>query len=127
MKVKEVMDQEVVLIQGDRSVLTATNIMKKSDTDSIPVVFGNQIAGIITEHDIDRKIIAKGLDPKAARVSDAMTDDLFVCGEDDKIENAAIKMKRCRVRRLAVMNHDRQMVGMVSFEKLAKYLNRKPS
>jgi len=45
-----------------------------------------------------------------------MTEKLFACSENDKVEKAADKMNRCRVNQLAVMNQDRQLVGLVSSE-----------
>ena len=40
----------------------------------IPVVFDKNITGMITDRDIDTKILAKGLDPEKARVSNGMTE-----------------------------------------------------
>ena len=53
-----------------------------------------------------------------------MTDKLFTCGEDGRIETAARKMKRCSARHLLVMNRDRQLVGLVSIDDLKENIDR---
>jgi CBS domain-containing protein len=40
----------------------------KSGIDRMPVVFGKNITGVITDRDIDTQILTKGLDPTEARV-----------------------------------------------------------
>ena len=124
MKVKEVMQQEFLPIEGERSIQTAEKIMEKSGIDIMPVVMGKNIMGMITDRDIDTKILARGLDPKNARVSTGMTEKLFVCGQDDRIETAARKMERCRTRHMVVMNRHRQLVGLVSIDGLRENLDR---
>ena len=117
MKVKEAMSHDIVLVEDDSNIQDAKRTMERAGIDCLPVVANRCVAGIITARDIDSRILAKGLDPKKTRVSDGMTEKLFVCGEDDKIGGAMKKMRRCHVRRLAVMNRDRQLVGLVSFDK----------
>jgi CBS domain-containing protein len=116
MKVKEIMNHDILLIKGDSSIQTASQTMKMSGIDTMPVIVGKSITGMITSHDIEKKIFAQGIDPKTAKVADGMTERLFACSENDKIKKAADKMNRCRVNQLAVMNQDRQLVGLVSSE-----------
>jgi predicted transcriptional regulator len=124
MKVKEVMQQEFIPIEGERSIQTAEKIMEQSGIDIMPVVMGKNIMGMITNRDINTNIFARGLDPKNAKISNGMTEKLFACGEDDRIETAARKMKRCRARHLLVMNRDRQLVGLVSIDDIKENIHR---
>jgi CBS domain-containing protein len=124
MKVKEVMQQELFPIERDKNIQTAEKIMEKVGIDIMPVVLGKSITGIITDYDIDTKILAKGLDPKKTRVSTGMTEKLFACGEDDRIEKVANKMEHCRTRHMVVMNRHRQLVGLVSIDGLRENLDR---
>jgi len=118
MKVKEIMNHDILLIKDDSSIQTASQTMKMSGIDTMPVVVGKSIAGMITYHDIEKKIFAQGIDPKKAKVADGMTERLFACSENDKVEKAADKMNRCRVNQLAVINQNRQLVGLVSSQDL---------
>jgi CBS domain-containing protein len=118
MKVKEVMTQKVDVIDSHSTIQAAAEIMKQTDVSGIPVIFGENIVGMITDRDIVTRVVAKGLNPKTVKVVDGMTKGLFVCGEDQQIEKAAKTMKQNRLRRLVVMNKQRKLSGIICVEDL---------
>jgi CBS domain-containing protein len=63
--------------------------------------------------------VAHGLDPKAAKVVDAMSEGVVYCKEEDNIEEAAKLMSSRQVRRLPVMGSDGKLTGVVSLGDLA--------
>ena len=67
MRVKEVMQQELIPMEGERSIQTAEKIMEQSGIDIMPVVMGINITGMITDRDINTYILARGLDPKTPK------------------------------------------------------------
>ena len=123
MKIKKIISPNTVLIDSDNTIQAAAKRMTESDIDSMPVVVDNTISGIITEHDIADSIYNNGLDPKKTKVLDIMTEKLFVCGEDDRLEKVAKKMVRCQARSLVVMNRKRELVGIISFDELLEKLS----
>jgi predicted transcriptional regulator len=123
MKVKEVMTQKVEVIGSRNTIQSAAEKMKQADVSGMPVVFGENIVGMITDRDIVTRVVAKGLNPKKVKVVDGMTEGLFVCGEDQQIENAAKTMKENNLHRLVVMNRQRKMSGTISLEDLAGKLD----
>jgi hypothetical protein len=54
-----------------------------------------------------------------AKVRDAMTSKIITCLEDQDIKEAASMMQDNQIRRLVVLNRDRQLVGIVSLGDLS--------
>jgi CBS domain-containing protein len=74
---------------------------------------------MITDRDIVIRAIAEGHDPKSTRIQDIMTPDVIYCFEDQDLEEATQLMKESQVRRLVVLNRDKQLTGIVSLGDLA--------
>ncbi len=53
-----------------------------------------------------------------------MTDRIQYCYEDDDVVGVAENMAHLGVRRLAVLNHDKRLVGIVALEGNARELRR---
>src|SRR5262249_54837826 len=62
---------------------------------------------------------AQGKDPNAICVRDVMTAEVITCCEDQLVSEAARLMEERQVRRLLVLNRDKQLVGIVSLGDLA--------
>ena len=124
MKVKEIMEQDIEVINNNGTIQEAAEKMKELDVGYLPVVVGKDVVGIITDRDVVTRMVAKGMMPKEAKVVDGMTKELFGCAEDDDVETAAKSMGRNKVRRLVVMNSDRKLAGIVSLTNIA--LNLEP-
>jgi len=74
---------------------------------------------MITDRDIVIRAVAEGRDPSATRVRDVMTPEIVWCFEDQDVSEAAQLMRDKQIRRIAVVNHDKRLVGMVSLGDLA--------
>ncbi|NLX06591.1 MAG: CBS domain-containing protein, partial [Phycisphaerae bacterium] len=73
----------------------------------------------ITDRDITIRVTAEGLDPTTTSVSEAMTEGVVHCREDESIERAAELMEERQIRRLVVVDEDNRPVGIVSLGDLA--------
>jgi CBS domain-containing protein len=67
----------------------------------------------------DRDIVCKGLaqdgfDAGAATARDVMTPGIHCCRDDDDLAKAVRHMEELKVRRLAVINRSKRMVGILS-------------
>jgi CBS domain-containing protein len=125
MKVKEVMKRNVKVVESDSTIQEVAEIMKELDVRDIPVIAGKDIVGIITDRDIVVNVVANGMIPKEAKVVNGMTEDLFVCAEDDDIEEAARLLVRNEVRHLLVMNRQKSLAGIVSLEDMVLNLEHR--
>jgi CBS domain-containing protein len=119
MKVQQIMSCDVECIQPDRTLQEAASRMKALDVGALPVCGNNRLEGMITDRDIVVRSIAEGHDPREERVGEVMTRELACCREDQNIEEAARLMNVKQIRRLAVINGNRQLVGILALADLA--------
>ena len=93
--------------------------MRALDVGSLPVADGKALAGMVTDRDITVRGVAAGMIPQEALVSDVMTEEVRWCTETDTVEQVLEQMGDAQVRRLAVLNEAREVVGIVALGDLA--------
>ena len=118
-KVGEIMTRSVAVVQQDDSLQQAAQKMKTLNVGSLPVCDGDAMVGVVTDRDIAVRGVAAGMVPQEARVSDVMTPDVHWCSESDGVEQAMELMGEAQVRRLAVLDESRKIVGVISLGDLA--------
>lgn len=119
MDVREVMTRQVECISPNTSLSEAARKMRDLDVGPMPVCEGDQVIGIITDRDIAIRAVAEGMDPNLTTASEIMTRGVSSCFEDQSVGEAASLMQDKQIRRLVVLNHDGQLVGIVSLGDLA--------
>jgi CBS domain-containing protein len=119
MKIRDVMTRTAQLTSPDDTLRHAAQMMKECDCGVLPVAEGDRLVGMITDRDIAVRGIADGKGPDA-KVRDAMTDEVMYCFDDDGIQQVCQNMAEIQVRRLPVVNRNKQLVGIVSLSDLAK-------
>jgi CBS domain-containing protein len=117
------MTRDVKVVSPDQSIREAASVMSECDAGSLPVGQDNRLVGVITDRDIAIRAVAQGKGPDT-RVRDVMSAEVLYCFEDEDAEHVARNMSDNKVRRLPVLNREKQMVGIVSIADLA--LNAKP-
>jgi CBS domain-containing protein len=118
MVVADVMTRKVAVVSPNDTVREAACRMDDLNVGSLPVCEGMRLVGIVTDRDITVRCTAAGASP-GTRVSEAMTDDVRYCLEDDPVEEAELQMARVQIRRLPVVDRSKCVVGMVSLGDLA--------
>ncbi|CAL5205356.1 unnamed protein product [Lathyrus oleraceus] len=100
----------------DDAVINAMRNMAENDIGSLVVLKpeGQDIAGIVTERDCLKKIVAQGRSPLYTRVAQIMTNenDLVTVTSDTNILRAMRLMLENRIRHVPVI--DGKIVGMIS-------------
>ena len=119
MRVKEVMTPQVEFVQPDNTLHEAAAKMKSRDIGPLPVCDNGWVVGMLTDRDITVRATAESEDPNAIRVRDIMTPEVISCFEDQLVSEAAQLMQERQVRRLLVLNRNKQLVGIVSLGDLA--------
>ena len=117
--IQQIMTRGVELIQRDDTIQHAAQRMRALDVGSLPVADGKALAGMVTDRDITVRGVASGMIPQEALVSDVMTEDVRWCQETDTVEQVLAQMGDAQVRRLAVLNEAREVVGIVALGDLA--------
>ena len=123
MQVRDIMNKDVEYVTNATTLQEAAQKMLRLDVGELPVVIGNEVAGIVTDRDITVRGVAEGLDPMAADVVNVMTAGVIACREGDDIQNVAIKMGAHKIRRMPVRDESNKMIGMVSLEDLSPSLD----
>jgi CBS domain-containing protein len=120
MQVSSIMSAEIHTVNPGDAVQEAAVLMRSFNVGSLPVCQGSKLIGIITDRDITVRITAAGLSPMQTNVADAMTAGVKVCSETDELDDAARIMEELQVRRLPVLNSEKQLVGIISLADIAE-------
>tara|TARA_Y100000031_G_scaffold111053_1_gene122419 strand:+ start:232 stop:651 length:420 start_codon:yes stop_codon:yes gene_type:complete len=112
-KVKEFMKKDVVRVTPETSVRKAAEVMAAEHVSSAVVCENKKLLGIITEKDLARKIVAKGVDADKALAKDIMTTDLTTIEPEKNLYDAMLKLNKKKVTHLPVVK-DNEIVGIIS-------------
>jgi len=119
MKVSKIMTRDVRLMHPDHTIREAAALMAEIDSGALPVGENDRLVGMITDRDIVIRAVAEGRSVNTT-VDAIMTRELLYCFDTDEIDEVARNMGKARVRRLAVVNKDKRLVGMVSLGDIAR-------
>ncbi len=120
MKVKELMSTNVEYTTPSTTTKEAAHIMHDQHVGILPVIDNGQLVGVVTDRDICCKVIATGRGAGWTKVEEIMSKDITTCFDDQNIGDATNIMISNHIRRLAVVNHDNNMVGLLSVDDLAR-------
>ena len=105
LRVKDVMDQNVRLVQAGTTVAEAIRVMVKEDVWSLVVEVRGLPEGVVTERDILRRCLSKGLPPDKETVERIMSSPLITINPDANIREAMRTMVEKGIRRLFVVEN----------------------
>ena len=112
--VTEVMSTSVETVQGDTSLVEATQRMARADIGDVLVVDdGGVLSGIVTDRDIAIRVVAEGQDPRNVRVGDVMSPAVSV-GPNATVEEAMGVMRQHDIRRIPVVDTTGKPIGVIS-------------
>lgn len=120
MKVKDVMSSTVESVLPHYTLRTAARKMKELNVGSMPVVDGDDLLGIITDRDISVFAIAMGYGSESTEVQKVMTKEVFTCRLDQEIVDATQIMEQQHIRRLAVIDDNDCLQGVISVDDIAR-------
>jgi len=121
MQVSEIMSQRFDNIGADAPIRSAAIRMRDLDVGMLPVEQHGEIVGTVTDRDITVRAIASGADPDTTAVSNVMSTQVYVCLQEDDLQQAARIMEEYQVRRLMVQDGNGNFVGMLSLADLARH------
>lgn len=119
MRIAEIMSAKTECTVPGISLPAAARKMRDLNIGTLPVLADGQLVGIVTDRDICcRGVGANGAAAKI-KVGDIMSRDVATCFEDQEAAEAARVMEEKHVRRLAVLDREWKMVGLLSVDDLA--------
>jgi len=119
MLVSEIMTREVETIAPDASLQQAASAMEAMGIGSLPVCDGDRLVGAITDRDIVIRGVAAGLSPIDGLVRDCMTEEIAYAYCDEEADEVLERMKTLQVRRLAVLDREKKLAGIVALGDVA--------
>ncbi|WP_395671627.1 CBS domain-containing protein [Phenylobacterium sp.] len=119
MKISEIMSRDVATVRPDETIQAVAQRMAQIDAGVIPVCDGERLEGVVTDRDIVVRAVSEGRSFQTP-VSEVMTSGVEYCYEDDDISEAADRMAELQVRRLAVLDRDQRLVGIVALGDVAR-------
>lgn len=119
MLARELMTHSVECVSPDEKLRDVAVKMRDRDVGSFPVCESGRLTGIVTDRDIAIRCVANGEDPKKTSVRDAMSEELIFCFEDQSVDEISHLMRQHQVRRLPVLDVDKQLIGIIAVADLA--------
>lgn len=113
-KVHEVMTDRPRVVTPDTTVSEAAQLMRNDDIGSLPIIDGEQLAGMVTDRDIVIRAIAEGKDPRGMPVREVASRELVTVRADEELSSALQLMASQQVRRLPVVDDDGRLVGILA-------------
>ena len=121
MHIGDIMTRNVHLVRPEETLQYAASLMAEWDIAFLPVASESGLVGTLTDRDIILRAVAPGLDAGTTRVSDVMTANITYCYDDEPLEDVLANMQSLHLRRLAVLDREERLSGVVSQSDFRRY------
>ena len=124
----------IIEIVSKREIVTITAFSGKSSQDVARLMLSKRVGsvividkdtqplGIITERDIVKHIYLKNIAASRIKVEEIMSAPLITIMSYDSIDTASQVMTKNRIKRLAVLEEDNRIVGVLSVTDITRHL-----
>lgn len=105
---------QVVAVSPEATVKEAARLMSDRHIGAVMVVkAGGEIAGIFTERDVMRRVVAECRDPMRTQVREVMTASVACCSTKTTLDEVRTLMRERKIRHMPVVE-DGKLVGIIS-------------
>ena len=111
--VEELMTSDVAAISSSATVKEAADVMAARDISCLVAMDNNAVAGIFTERDILKRVIALKRNPTETILKNVITSPVVSVPSNYSIPSASKMMEKMKIRRLLVMD-DLNLMGVVT-------------
>jgi CBS domain-containing protein len=118
--IKDVMTSNPCSIDAEKSVAYAAKMMREEDVGLAPIVEGDKLIGMLTDRDIAIRVVAEGRNPDQVKVADVASKQVVTIDPQQDLDEALRIMAKHQVRRLAVLEEDGKLVGVVAQADIAR-------
>jgi CBS domain-containing protein len=118
-KVQEVMTDRPRCVSPETPLSEAAQLMESENVGALPVLDGEELAGMVTDRDIVVRAIAMGKDPRGMPVREVSTRDVVTVRPDQDLSEALQLMASHQVRRLPVVDDGNRLIGVLAQADLA--------
>ncbi len=120
-KLREIMTKPVITVSESETASKCAILMKEKDIGGLIVLVKDKPVGIVTEHDLVKRVLASGTNPVTVKVNDFMSTPLVTAAPDMDIEEAVELMRRRDIRRLVVLDGE-ELIGIVTSRDILNYM-----
>lgn len=113
LKARDVMEGNIVVVDGNQPAIEALNAMLKHQVWSVVISVNDIPSGVVTDRDLLRKVVAKGLDVKKVPLKEIMSCPLITISPDATFGEAWRIMTEKNIRRLYVIEKGK-IIGRVT-------------
>ena len=103
------------------TVLEAVRVMKDAGSGAAVVVNEERLVGIVSERDVNLRVVATEGDPKKTSVADIMTSPVQTLTDEATTSDALELMVSQQVRHVPILDHEEKVVGLLSMLKLLQH------
>lgn len=103
----------IVSLPQNATVLEAARVMNERSIGAVLVMDGERLAGIFTERDVLRRVVAEGREPAATSLASVATTDVLTCSPETPLAECRELMTTRRIRHLPVVGPD-GLGGLIS-------------
>lgn len=103
----------IVYVNSDLNVAQCVDIMVRHNIGALVVGDEENILGILSERDIVRHLVNKGLSPNKTHASDVLCADVTVLQSSDTVE-MAMEVITCTKRRHILVAEDGKIIAILS-------------
>jgi CBS domain-containing protein len=113
--IREIVEsRKLITVPEDTSVLDVVRLMMKRKIGAVPVINAKgKVAGIFTERDLLKRVVATELDTRKTLIKQVMTKKLVTADADETPMYCLRKMKEKNFRHMLIAE-DREIIGIVS-------------
>lgn len=111
--------RDILRYPANTTVREAASIMARKNRNILFISHEDEIIGLITNNDLNRRVLATGLDPET-RVIEIMTSPIAKLPEKALIYEGLLFMKRERISHIALPGKDRKIGMVVGYEDILR-------
>lgn len=113
------MTEQPIFLRANDDLKYCAEIMAENHVSTVIIKENDRVTGILTDQDIVRKVVAKGLNPIEKRVKEVMETKLTTISPQKDIFEALIMMKDLNIRHLPVVDGE-SLIGLLTIKDILK-------
>jgi len=112
-----VKNRKTYSVDANQTVFEAARLMAEQNIGAVAVLREGRLAGVFSERDIVKRVVANGRIPGTTRVSEVMTANPRVVSPDESVDECLFIMREFGFRHLPICQ-DHQLMGLISLRDL---------
>ena len=121
----ELIKKEPILLECPATIQQAAQVMSEKNVSSIMLTQDAELTGILTDRDLRRRCVAKGLDVNT-QVTEIMSRNLITMNSDELVLHALMTMTRSNINHMPVLEGGK-ILGMLTATDLTRHSSSNPA